>query len=172
MKSFRFLAVLSLLLPLLATGVQAEDGGEIAIDLSTGIKANFAEKIGAEVQVANDELENVPVLRVTVPEGEFERWRGSIRLPVPNPARGSYTVTFEARFEPDENTVGMRVFDFSGEKAVEIAPRKMIRVSADWQEFVFEFPVESEGVAPTVTWTDLALSGKTFSLRNVRLIRN
>ena len=171
MKLSRFFAAL-VFLALVPPGARAGDEGETRIDMSAGIRAVFHKDVGAKIEVANDELENVPVLTVTIPpEGEFERYFGTVRMPIPNPTLGGYTVIFEARFEPGENQVEMRVYDYSKKEAVEVGPRKQIRMGSDWKEFVFDFSFDREGAIPTVTWTELARKGKTFSLRNVRLLR-
>ena len=172
MKLSRLFAALVLLLPLFPPGARAGDEGEALIDLSTGIRAVFHEKVGAKIEVANDEFENVPALTVTIPpEGEFERYFGTVRMPISNPAPGDYTVIFEARLEPGENQLEMRIYDYSKKQAVEVGPRKAFRMGPEWKEFVFDFSLDREGIAPTVTWTELARRGKTFSLRNVRLLR-
>lgn len=171
MKTFSLLLVL--VLSVCAPHAWAEDG-EIQIDMATGIKATFHKDVGAKIEVANEGQDNIPTLTVQIPsEGAFERYFGSVRLPItlPNPSPGDYAVIFEAKFEPGENNVEMRVFDFSKKQPVELGTRKELRMTADWKEFVYDFSVDGEGVLPTVTWTEMARKGKTLSLRNVRLVR-
>lgn len=171
MKALYLLAIAITLLPLLHSPVHAEEDGETNIDVSTGIKSYFDQRVGAQIKTANDELDHTPTLTITIPEGDFERYFGSVRLPIPNPTPGDYTVIFEARLEPTENVIELRVYDFSTKQPVEVGPRKPITVQPDWKEFVYNFTIQREGVVPTVTWTEMARSGKTFSLRNVRLVK-
>ena len=154
---------------LAAMSVQAQ---EKTIELGS-LKVSVPSDKGATSELATDELDNVPILRLQFPDTDIEAWRSSLRLEIPAPAAGNYTVVFHAKAEPAECYIDMRVYDFANQPNREIIKAKAFKLEPDWQEFVYDFTIENTETAPvTVTWGGLARANKTLSFRDVKLIKN
>lgn len=145
---------------------------EKAIDLASlvvGVPAN----VGATSEVTTDELDSVPVLKLMFPDASIEAWRSNIKLEIPAPAAGNYTVTFHAKAEPAECYIEMRVYDFASKPNREVVGAKSFKLEQDWREFVYDFSIENTETGPvTITWGGLARAGKTISFRDVKLMKN
>lgn len=145
---------------------------EKVIDLAT-LKVGLPSKEGATSEVTKDELDDVPILKLVLPEGEYEAWRGSMKLELPAPAAGNYTVVFHAKAEPGETYIDMRVYDFASTPNRQVVGPKSFLLGTDWQEYVYDFTIENSEANPlTATWGGLARQGKTIYFRDVKLIKN
>lgn len=145
---------------------------EKVIELGS-LKVGLPADKGATSELATDELDNVPILRLQFPDTEIEAWRSNIKLEIPAPAAGNYAVTFQARAEPAECYIEMRVYDFASKPNREVVRAKSFKLEGDWQEFVYDFSIENTETGPvTVTWGGLARQGRTLSFRDVKLIKN
>ena len=145
---------------------------EKAVDLAK-LQVSLPSKEGATSEMTKDELDDAPVLKLVLPEGEYEAWRGSLRLELPPPAAGNYTVIFHANADPGDCYIDMRVYDFAGTPNRQIVGPKSFLLQPDWQEYVYDFTIENTETAPlSITWGGLARQGKTISFRDVKLIKN
>jgi len=143
---------------------------EANIDLAT-LKVSLP--AGATSEVTKDELDDVPIIKMVLPEGEFEAWHGGMKLELAPPAAGNYTLVFHAKAEPGECYIETRVYDFVSKPNREVVKPKSYRLDTDWQEYVYDFTIEnSETGALTIMWGSLARQGKTIYFRDVKLIKN
>lgn len=140
------------------------------VDLAT-LKVSLP--TGATSEVTKDELDDVPIIKMVFPEGEYEAWRGGMKLELPAPAAGNYTLIFHAKAEPGECYIDTRVYDFVSQPNREVVKGKSFRLDTDWQEYVYDFTIENtETGTLTIMWGGLARQGKTLSFRDVKLIKN
>jgi hypothetical protein len=145
---------------------------EKIVELGT-LKVNQPPDVGATAEVTTDELDGVPVLKLVFPEGEYEAWRSSAKLEIAPPAAGEYTMTFQAKADPGDFHIEVRVWDFASTQTRQVVPPKSFKMDQEWKEYVYDFSIENSETGPvTVTWGGLARPGKTLFFRDVKLTKN
>lgn len=160
-----------LLVGLVVFALRSADADEpVSIDLDKDLKILLPRLEGVHAEVAEDELDKVPVLKLVFPEENMEAWQGHVSYIITPPAEGSYTLRFVAKSDPAECQIEVRVWDFSGKQPRVLCPPDGFMLQSDWQEFTYDFVVEAgQQGAATVQWGNLARAGKTIKMRNIHL---
>lgn len=151
--------------------IRSADAGEpVSINLDKDLKILLPRLEGVHAEVTEDELDKVPVLKLVFPEENMEAWQGHVGYIITPPAEGRYILRFVAKSDPAECQIEVRVWDFSGKQPRVLCPPDGFMLQSDWQEFTYDFVVEAgQQGAATVQWGNLARSGKTITMRNIRL---
>lgn len=137
-----------------------------------GWKIAFPKEMKADVVIVADAQEGKPALKVEVPEGDVESWKGKISHPVVLPAPGNYTVSFYAKAEPSDAYLELSVWGSLPDQPKNLGPRVNFKVMPEWQEFVYDFSVSAADPAANVTWGNLARGGKTFFIGDIRVTKD
>lgn len=143
-------------------------------DFSQGMEGwilSFPKDAQPKSEIVTDGFEGKPALKIEMPETDIEAWKGKLTHKVGLPAPGGYTLTFSAKCEPTEAYVEVSVWGSQADKPKLIGERKNFQVPSDWQEFSYSFTVDNADPAASVTWLNLARSGRTFMFSNIRVVR-
>lgn len=132
-------------------------------------KVVFPPGLGAKAELVADGYEGKPALQIEVPESNVDAWTGKVSYSLALSGPGSYTLMFYARAEPADTTIEVSVWGSVPDQPKNIGPRQNFSVRPEWSEFLYHFSVEADDPAASITWGNLARSGRTIFLGDIQL---
>jgi hypothetical protein len=130
----------------------------------------FPSDLTPTIEMSTEGPDGKPALKVVVPEGQVEAWKGKISRTV-ELVPGTYTLSFYAKAEP-AGSVEVSVWGSLSDRPKNLGARAAQNLQEEWQEFLYSFSVDHADPKANITFGNMARGGTTFFLSDLRLARD
>lgn len=172
----RFYHVLALAMILAAGPLRAEESPGSVPGLFVGLESwtiVFPRHMQGKASIVPEGIGNKPAIKVEVPEGESaEPWLGKISHHFPILEPGDYTLYFFVKVEPDDARLDVCIWKANAAMGELWGERTYYKATPDWQEFYLEFSADRADPKASISFGEMAQSGRTILISDVRLIKH